>query len=204
MQVCIRLPLRLPKMQDPKSPTPHWLSSSGWGREGVSLVFEYTGGQYIRKGQWLTKVNFIRLAVGYLNATVDRTPRKLEPGIGTDVSSLTGQIPWVAGYRSEVGPQRESRWGVWMGLELNWTVLAVQTRTTCSIPGPIANTSHQPFSKSTKWSYIDMSYIIAFLLKLSMSVAHYIHSKKCSSRWQSDGVYQHQIVHTVRVMHWSR
>jgi len=39
--VRIQWPLRLPKMPDHKSLTHHWLLFSGWGREGVSLVFLY-------------------------------------------------------------------------------------------------------------------------------------------------------------------
>jgi hypothetical protein len=71
MNVCIRLPLRLPKMQDQKSLTCCWLSCSRWGRECVSLVFEYKGGQYNSKGQQYTNVNILWLVVGYLNATTN-------------------------------------------------------------------------------------------------------------------------------------
>jgi hypothetical protein len=38
-------------MQDQKSLHRQGLSFSGWGREWFSLVFDYKGGQYIRKGQ---------------------------------------------------------------------------------------------------------------------------------------------------------
>jgi len=51
MNGCIHLPLSLPNIEDQKLLTRHGLSFSGWGRERVSVVFDYNGGQYIRKGQ---------------------------------------------------------------------------------------------------------------------------------------------------------
>jgi hypothetical protein len=70
-------------MQDQKSLTRLWLSFSGWDRERFSLVLDYKGSQYIRKGQQYTNVNILGLARGYLNATINRNTRKLEPEIGT-------------------------------------------------------------------------------------------------------------------------
>jgi len=84
MNVCIQLPLRLPKMQNQKSLTRCWLSFSGWGRKRISLVFDYKGGKYIRKGQRYTNVNILRQAVRYLNATLNREICKPKPQIGTD------------------------------------------------------------------------------------------------------------------------
>ena len=81
MNLCIQLPLRLPKMQDQKSLTRHWLSFLSRGCERVSLVFDYKGGQYIRKGQRCTKVDIEWLAVGYLIATSNRNTRKPDQGL---------------------------------------------------------------------------------------------------------------------------
>jgi hypothetical protein len=44
-------------MQDQKSLTHRLLSFSGWGRERFSLVFDYKGGQCIRKEQQYANVN---------------------------------------------------------------------------------------------------------------------------------------------------
>jgi len=109
MIVCIQSPPRLPFMQEQKSLTHHWVSCSGWGRECVSLVFSYKRSRFIRKGQWCTKVNLSRLAVRYLNATINRKTWNTEPEIGTDGSSQTRQILRVDGYGSGFGPPRRSR-----------------------------------------------------------------------------------------------
>jgi hypothetical protein len=132
MNVCIQLPLRLPKIQDQKSLTCHWLSFPGWGRERFALVSNYKGGQYIRKEQWHTNVTILRLAIGYLNVTINRNTRKLELEIGTDGSSQVWQNPAVDRYGSRFGPPCCSGSGIWMGLEPN--------RTTGRFPGPIATT----------------------------------------------------------------
>jgi len=118
-----------------------WLSFSGWGRERVSLVFEYMGCQYIEKGQWHTKVNILRLALGYLNVTMNIKTRNPEPEIGTDVSSQTRHNPRVDRYGSRFGWPRSSRSGFWSSRKPNQTIFAVRTRTTRGLPRPIANTS---------------------------------------------------------------
>jgi len=141
MNVWIQLPPRLPKEQDQKSLTRHWLSFSEWGRERFSLVFDYIGGKYIRKGQWSSNVDILRLAIGYLNATINRITRIPEPEIGTDRSNQTPQNQWVDGYGSGFGPPRCSGSGFWTSLEPNWTVLAVRSRTAGGLPGPVAYTS---------------------------------------------------------------
>jgi hypothetical protein len=82
-------------VQDQKSLTCRWLSFSGWGRDWFSLVFDYKGGQYIRKGQQYTNVNILRLEIGYPNATTTRNTRIPELEIGTDWSSQTQQNPRV-------------------------------------------------------------------------------------------------------------
>jgi hypothetical protein len=66
-----------------------------------------------------------------------------EPEIGTDRSSQPWQNPRVDGNRFEFDPPTVSRWGFWPVLEPNRSVVAVQTRTTGGLPGPVANTSHQ-------------------------------------------------------------
>ena len=90
MNVFIQLPLRCLKMQDQKSLTHCSLSCSRWGRECFSLVVDYKGGRYITQRQPYTNVNVLRLAIDYLNATIDRNTRKPEPQIGTNGSSQNG------------------------------------------------------------------------------------------------------------------
>ena len=148
-------------MQDQKSLTCHWLSFSEWGRERFSHVFEYKGGQYIRKGQRYTNVNILRLAIAYLNATINRKTPKLEPAIGTDGSSQTWQNPQVDGYGSGFGPPRCSGSGFWTGLDLNWTVLAVQTWIAVGLPGPVANTSQvDVFETQIYWPFLLVAWIV--------------------------------------------
>jgi len=142
MNVYIQLPLRLPKVQDQKSSTRHWLSFSGWGREQFSLVFDHKGGQYIRKGQRYTNVNILQLARGYLNATMNGNNGIPEPEIGTNRSSQTRQNTRVDGYGSGFGPLGCSESGFCTGLEANRTLFAVRARTAGGIPGPLANTRH--------------------------------------------------------------
>jgi len=139
--VCIQLPLRLPKMQDQKSLTHRWLSFSAWGWECVSHIFEYKGGQYIRNGQWCNKVNLLQLAVGYLNATINRNTQKPLPGIGTDGSTQTRHNMRVGGYGSGWGVSGRSRFNFWTSREPNPTATAVPIPTVRGLPGPIANTS---------------------------------------------------------------
>jgi len=54
MNVSIQLPLKLRKMGNQKSFIFHSISFSGWGRESLPPVFDYKGGQYIKKRQWGT------------------------------------------------------------------------------------------------------------------------------------------------------
>jgi len=108
MIICIQSPPRLPMMQDRQSLTCRWLSCSGWGRLRVSTVFGHEGGRYIRKGHWLNNVNILRFVVEYLNETINRTTRNIEPEIGTDRSHQTQQNLWVEGYGFGFGPPRRS------------------------------------------------------------------------------------------------
>jgi len=140
LNVCFQLPLRLPKMQHQKSLTRRWLSTSGWGWEGFSVVSDYEGVQRIRKGQWCTRVNIVRLAIGYLNATRNGNTWKRELGIRTVGSSQTRHYPQVDGYWSALGPPRRSGLCCWTGLELNRTDVVVRTWTASRLPALIANT----------------------------------------------------------------
>jgi hypothetical protein len=149
MNVCIKLPLRLPKVQDQKPLTCGWLSFSGWGRERFSRLFDNKGGQFIRKGQWYTYVNMLRLAIRYLNVTVNRNTRKREQKIGTDRSGQPRPNLWVDVYGSGFGLPWYSRSDFWTGLELNGTVLAVGTQTSSGLPGPVANTRQEQLGVCT-------------------------------------------------------
>jgi len=142
--------LKWPMMQDQKSLTCRWLSCSELGRECVPLDFGYKGGRWIRRGQWGTKVDILRLAVGYQNATINRKPRNTEPEIGTYMSSQTRKSLLVGWYGTKFSPPRCSRSGCWTVLQLNWTVFEVQTQTAGVSPGPIAHTRiSQPQSRYT-------------------------------------------------------
>jgi len=100
------------------------------------------GGQYVINGKWRTKVNVLRLVVGYPNATIIRKTWKPEPEIETKVSRQTRQNLWADRYRSGFA-QPTSCWsGFWTGLVPNWTMLVVQTWTAGKLPGPIGNTSY--------------------------------------------------------------
>jgi hypothetical protein len=90
--------------------------------------------------------------------------RNAEPEIGTDGSSQTRRNPRVDWYRSAFGSPRVSGTGFWMGLELNWPVFAVQTRTAGGLPGPVANTrwDHVTFSFAHQGcQYVDYGYQLA-------------------------------------------
>ena len=144
--VCIQSPPRLPMMQAQKSLTRCWLSCSGWGSEGVSLIFGYKGSRFIPKGQWCTKVNILRLAVEYLNATVNRNTRSTGTEIGSDRSSEARQDPRVDRYGSGFGPTRCSASGFWTVPESN------RTRTAGGLPGPFANTRwHRSMPRGDIW-----------------------------------------------------
>jgi len=47
MDACDQEPLILPQMQNQKSLTLHWRSSSEWGREHVTMFLAYKGSQYL-------------------------------------------------------------------------------------------------------------------------------------------------------------
>jgi hypothetical protein len=142
MIICIWSPPRLPIMQEQKSVTHHWLSSSAWGRECVSLVCSYIGSRLIQKGQWRTKVNILQLAVRYLIATVNGETRHTETELWPYRSSRNSASRWVDQCRSAIEPPRCSSPGFWIVLTPNETIFGVQTRTAAGLSEPIANTTH--------------------------------------------------------------
>jgi len=109
----------------------------------VSVVFSDKGSRFIRKGQSPTKVDILRLAVGYLHATINRKTQNTEPEIGTDGSSQTWQNSRVDGYRSGFGPPRRCGLGFWMVQKPNQSVFPVRSRTAGGLPGPVPNTIQQ-------------------------------------------------------------
>jgi len=95
MIVCIQSPPRLPMMIDQNWLTSRWLLWTGWGREHCSLDFVYKGGRWIRQGQCLTKVNILRLAIGYRYAMTKRNTQNTEPEIGTKgLAKLGKPVGW--------------------------------------------------------------------------------------------------------------
>jgi len=154
-----------PDLQVQKFLTLHWHSSSGWRWECVSLVVDYNGSQFINKVQWRTKVNILQLAVGYLNATVHRKTCKLRPEIETDGLCQSWQN-WVVGrYASGEGQPSSCRLGFWTGVDLNRTVLAIQTRTAGRLPWPVDDTMTGQFTHRwyiygrTSWCQVSINII---------------------------------------------
>jgi len=80
------------------------------------------------KKQQRTILNILRLTVGYLNGTIDRPVRSVNPEIGPDGSSQTRRKAWVYGYGARFGPPRSSGSDFWTILEPNRTVFLVQTQ----------------------------------------------------------------------------
>jgi len=129
MTICNQCPLWVPWMQNLNSLTLCWCSFPGWGRERLSTYFDHKSGQYIQKDHWRNIVSILRLTVGYLIATRNRTTGNSTPEIGPDRSSRTWRNLQIDGYRARYGLQRSSGSGFWTVLELNWTGFPVQTRT---------------------------------------------------------------------------
>jgi len=145
MNVCNQSPLRLAKMQDQTSLMLCWRSFSWWGRECVSIFFDYKGGQYIKNRQQHTKVNILWLTVGYLHLTINRHTRAAELEIGTDGCTQTWPNLHVHGSWSWFLMARGSRSGFWMCLGPNGTVFGVQTRTAGWLPRFVADTINYCF-----------------------------------------------------------
>jgi len=128
-----------PMMQDQKSCTLWRSSFSGWRRERVSLLFDYTGGQYIKQRQRCTNVDIWQLTVGYLNVTINGKTRKPDQEIGTDGSRGTRQNLGVDLYRCGFGLKTISGSGFWMSLEPSRIFFPGHTQTTRGLPGHVFN-----------------------------------------------------------------
>jgi len=111
MTICNLWPLRLPKMQDQKSLTLRWRSFPGWCRERLSPFFDHKGGHCIQKEHRGTIVNILRLIIGYLNVTINRTNRNAEPVIGPYGSSQTRVKPAGLRIRGRVWTTKNLRVG---------------------------------------------------------------------------------------------
>ena len=70
----------------------------------------------------------------------------LSTPVTPDRSSQTRQHPRIDGYGSGFGPPRSSVMGFQTGLEPIRTVFPVRTRTTGSLPGPVANSRETSIS----------------------------------------------------------
>jgi len=108
-------------MQDQKLWMLCWCSFPRWGRERVSPFFEYKGYQLIQKKQGCTIFNILRFTVGYLNTTINRSTRNVEPDIGSDDYIQTRRNPRVDrhGYGFGLTRSSGSSFGrVWTGTEL--------------------------------------------------------------------------------------
>ena len=141
MIICIQLPRKLLMMQDQKSLMHCWVSCSELHRKRVLLVFSYQGGRCVQERQWHAKVNILRLALGYPNATINRKTRNTEPEIGTDGSSQIRQNAQVDRYGSTFGPPRRCRSCFRTVVELNRTIWPVRIRSAGGLPGPVVNSS---------------------------------------------------------------
>ena len=145
MTSCNQCPLWFPRMQDLKSLTLRWRSFPGWGREWLSTYFDHKGSHFIQTEHRPPIVIILRLTVRYLNATINRSTRNVEPEIGPDGSSETRQNLRVDGYGAKFGLPRSCGSGFWTVLEPNRTIFPVQTRSAGGFPGPFADTSEVPW-----------------------------------------------------------
>jgi len=188
MIVCIQSPSRILIMPDQKSLTWLWLSSSGWGKKPVSLVFSYKGGRFIQKCHWCAKVNILQLTVGYLNATINRRTRNKYPEIRTDRSSQTRQHPRVDTYGSGYGLPIRCWLGFWTVLEPNRTVFPAGTQTAGMLSGPVAitlcTTRHPPANSgailsqvgSITWPMQNITYNTGIKQDTSLTI-------NCANQW---------------------
>jgi len=141
MAVCKQLPPRLPKIPNQQWLTFWWPLFLGCGRAHVSVLFDNSGGQYIKNKQWNTNVNILRWTVAYLNATINSETRNTEPEIGTDCYSQTRVNLLVYGYGSGFGPPGGSRPRCRTRMEPKQPMFAVLTRSAGRLPRPVANTT---------------------------------------------------------------
>jgi len=141
MIVAIQSPPPLPMIQEQQSLIRHRLSCSGWGMERVSVVLSFTGRRFTQNGQWSTKVNIVRFAVGYLNASINRKTRNTEPEIGINGSGQTMQDLQVDRYGSGFAPPVPSGSRPWTDLEPHRTILRSKPRPLAGYPNPLLTLS---------------------------------------------------------------
>jgi len=140
MNVRNESPIRLSKMEVQKLLTLCSHSFSRWGREHISFLFVSNASNYIKKRQWCTKLNILRLTVGYLNAPIHRKTPKAERKIYTDQSSRTLQNFQVSGDRSVNHPLRGCGLGSRMGLGLIRNVFVIRSQIAGCSAGPVGYT----------------------------------------------------------------
>jgi len=147
MIVWIQSPPGLVMMQEQKLLIHHCLSYSGWGRECVSLAFSYKGSRFIPKEQRSTKVNILRLAVGYVNATINRKTRNTELEIVTNGSIHTRQTRGLTDTGPGLSWQHTADQIVgrfWNPTEL---FLRFETRLLADFPDPLPTLDHSSVSR---------------------------------------------------------
>jgi len=137
-------PLILPKMQDQILLTLCWRSVDAHFRMwlGAWVSVFCTSRRLIRRKWTVTyQCQYFTISSSLSECDNKCEPRNAEPEIGPDGYSQTRRNPRVDGYRSGFGPPRVRGSGFWPGLERNWPVFAVQTRTAGGLPRPVANTT---------------------------------------------------------------
>jgi len=143
-------PLILLKMQDQISLTLCWRSVDAL----LTLIFRMWLGAWAsvfctsrrlicRKWTVTYRCQYFAISSSISECDHKCETRNAEPEIGPDGSSQTPRNPWVDRYGSRFGPPRVSGSGFWPGLEPNWPVFTVQTRTAGGLPWPVANTSRR-------------------------------------------------------------
>jgi hypothetical protein len=117
------------------------------GAGSVSLRFQFKRGEFIKKIQWFTNVEILKLTVGHMNVTINRKTRKPEPQNETNEFHQAQQSLQVAGYQYWFDTPRNTSSDFWKGLQPIWTVFPVRTRTAGGLPVLIAITSQIPSGK---------------------------------------------------------
>jgi len=119
-------PLRLPRMLYQESLKLRWCSFSESGRELISYCFQSSYCQYVQKGHRCTNIYLLRLAVEYLNVTINRNAemqiQRLELTGQADPGKTRGLMYTGSGlvHQEAVGlPWRK----IW-----NWTELFFQSK----------------------------------------------------------------------------
>jgi len=108
------------------------------GAAGVSVLFlVITAVNSSQNRQWHTKVNILRLAVGYLNATIKRVTRNTELEIGTNGSSKSRQTRGLMCVGQDL--PRQDATGLVFGQFWNWSESFLQSEpaTLAGYPVPL-------------------------------------------------------------------